>query len=192
MIHVSGHVLLTSNKDLSSFRFVGDMDVYVHQVILLKTYPQTDFFQIKENKNFYVILTAKFNAFFAGIYITCGLETLTQPGGKMRLTTNYLPLKSTTARSANVTAKSNRFTSGATTWKIPKQRAIFSAPLRSSRQLLLPYGTRDPMTQAWGHTCFLYADVDEGTSVNFGDGLSSGRLSTEDRSLCNCQMVLSG
>lgn len=192
MIHVSGHVLLTSNKDLSSFRFVGDMDVYVHQVILLKTYPQTDFFQIKENKNFYVILTAKFNAFFAGIYITCGLETLTLPGGKMRLTTNYLPLKSTTARSANVTAKSNRFTSGATTWKIPKQRAIFSAPLRSSRQLLLPYGTRDPMTQAWGHTCFLYADVDEGTSVNFGDGLSSGRLSTEDRSLCNCQMVLSG
>lgn len=192
MIHVSGHVLLTSNKDLSSFRFVGDMDVYVHQVILLKTYPQTDFFQIKENKNFYVILTAKFNAFFAGIYITCGLETLTQPGGKMRLTTNYLPLKSTTARSANVTAKSNRFTSGATTWKISKQRAIFSAPLRSSRQLLLPYGTRDPMTQAWGHTCFLYADVDEGTSVNFGDGLSSGHLSTEDRSLCNCQMVLSG
>ena len=192
MIHVSGHVLLTSNKDLSSFRFVGDMDVYVHQVILLKTYPQTDFFQIKENKNFYVILTAKFNAFFAGIYITCGLETLTLPGGKMRLTTNYLPLKSTTARSANVTAKSNRFTSGATTWKIPKQRAIFSAPLRSSRQLLLPYGTRDPMTQAWGHTCFLYADVDEGTSVNFGDGLSSGHLSTEDRSLCNCQMVLSG
>ena len=192
MIHVSGHVLLTSNKDLSSFRFVGDMDVYVHQVILLKTYPQTDFFQIKENKNFYVILTAKFNAFFAGIYITCGLETLTLPGGKMRLTTNYLPLKSTTARSANVTAKSNRFTSGATTWKIPKQRAIFSAPLRSSRQLLLLYGTRDPMTQAWGHTCFLYADVDEGTSVNFGDGLSSGRLSTEDRSLCNCQMVLSG
>lgn len=192
MIHVSGHVLLTSNKDLSSFRFVGDMDVYVHQVILLKTYPQTDFFQIKENKNFYVILTAKFNAFFAGIYITCGLETLTPPGGKMRLTTNYLPLKSTTARSANVTAKSNRFTSGATTWKVPKQRAIFSAPLRSSRQLLLPYGTRDPMTQAWGHTCFLYADVDEGTSVNFGDGLSSGRLSTEDRSLCNCQMVLSG
>ena len=192
MIHVSGHVLLTSNKDLSSFRFVGDMDVYVHQVILLKTYPQTDFFQIKENKNFYVILTAKFNAFFAGIYITCGLETLTQPGGKMRLTMNYLPLNSTTARSANVTAKSNRFTSGATTWKIPKQRAIFSAPLRSSRQLLLPYGTRDPMTQAWGHTCFLYADVDEGTSVNFGDGLSSGRLSTEDRSLCNCQMVLSG
>lgn len=147
---------------------------------------------MKENKNFYAILTAKFNAFFAGMYITCGLETLTQPGGKMRLTTNYLPLKSTTARSANVTAKSNRFTSGATTWKIPKQRAIFSAPLRSSRQLLLPYGTRDPMTQAWGHTCFLYADVDEGTSVNFGDGLSSGRLSTEDRSLCNCQMVLSG
>lgn len=139
-----------------------------------------------------MILTAKFNAFVAGMYITCGLETLTQPGGKMRLTTNYLPLKSTTARSANVTAKSNRFTSGATTWKIPKQRAIFSAPLRSSRQLLLPYGTRDPMTQAWGHTCFLYADVDEGTSVNFGDGLSSGRLSTEDRSLCNCQMVLSG
>lgn len=192
MIHVSGHVLLTSNKDLSSFRFFGDMDVYAHQVILLKSYPQTDFFQIKENKNFYVILTAKFNAFFAGMYITCGLETLTQPGGKMRLTTNYLPLKSTTARSANVTAKSNRFTSGATTWKIPKQRAIFSAPLRSSRQLLLPYGTRDPMTQAWGHKCFLYADVDEGTSVNFGDGLSSGRLSTEDQSLCNCQMVLSG
>lgn len=112
-----------------------------------------------------MILTAKFNAFFAGMYITCGLETLTQPGGKMRLTMNYLPLKSTTARSANVTAKSNRFTSGATTWKIPKQRAIFSAPLRSSRQLLLPYGTRDPMTQAWGHTCFLYADVDEGTSA---------------------------
>ena len=134
-----------------------------------------------------MILTAKFNAFFAGMYITCGLETLTQPGGKMRLTTNYLPLKSTTARSANVTAKSNRFTSGATTWKIPKQRAIFSAPLRSSRQLLLPYGTRDPMTQA-----SLYADIDEGTSVNFGDGLSYGRLSTEDRSLCNCQMVLSG
>lgn len=68
MIHVSGHVLLTSNKDLSSFRFFGDMDIYAHQVILLKTYPQTDFFQIKENKNFYVILTAKFNAFFAGIY----------------------------------------------------------------------------------------------------------------------------
>lgn len=125
------------------------------------------------------------------VYITCGLETLTQPGGKIRLTTNYLPLKSTTARSANVTAKSNRFTSGATAWKIPKQRAIFSAPLRSSRQLLLPYGTRDPITQAWGHTCFLHADDDEGTSVNFGDGLSSGRLSTEDRSLCNCQMVLS-
>ena len=139
-----------------------------------------------------MILTAKFNAFFAGMYITCGLETLTQPGGKMRLTMNYLPLKSTTARSAKVTAKSNRFTSGATTWKISKQRAIFSAPLRSSRQLLLPYGTRDPMTQAWGHTCFLYADVDEGTSVNFGDGLISGHLSTEDRSLCNCQMVLSG
>lgn len=147
---------------------------------------------MKENKNFYAILTAKFNAFFAGMYITCGLETLTQPGGKMRLTTNYLPLKSTTARSANVTAKSNRFTSGATAWKIPKQRAIFSAPLRSSRQLLLPYGTRDPMTQASAHTCFLHADDNEGTSVNFGDGLSSGRLSTEDRSLCNCQMVLSG
>ena len=44
MIHVSGHVLLTSNEDLSSFRFFGDMDVYAHQVILLKTYPQTDFF----------------------------------------------------------------------------------------------------------------------------------------------------